>query len=183
MQEFLLEKDGIYLKNDIKAFYGMKYVSFETASIQLKFGHQSYFQTCVKQMSEDFKRIPCDVITAIPNSKISTNNTNTFFEAVRQSSPYKYKKILSRVIDTRTTHPMKYGDMLGHDQKGIPVSPGYTAQSCSIDQYSIRGKIVLLVDDMYTSYPKGCFVSRDCVQTLLDRGAKSVIFYAFASSG
>lgn len=181
MQEFLLNKDGKYLQIDIKAFYGMKYVSFQTASIQLKFGHKEFFNPCVKQMTDDFSHIPCDLITAIPNSKVLTNNTNLFFEAVRQSAKGKYKRILTRIKDSETTHPMKAGDFI-RIPTGLKVSPGYTKQSCTIDRQSIYGKVILLVDDMYTDYPMGCYVSKDCIQSLLDNGAKKVIFYAYASS-
>ncbi len=180
MQEFILQKDEEYLQTDVKAFFGMRYISYQTASIQLKFGYKEFFNSCVKQMLEDFKGIPCDVITAIPNSKVLTNNTNLFFEAVRQSSSGKYKKIITRIKDSTTTHPM-YGGAV-KDQTGVAVAPGYTKQTCTIDKHSIFGKVVLLVDDMYTSYPMGCYVSRDCIQALLENGAKKVIFYAFASS-
>jgi hypothetical protein len=162
----------------------MKYISYQTASIQLKFGRKEFFNACVKQMTDDFKHISCDVITAIPNSKVLTNQTNLFFEAVRQASFGKYKRIVTRIKDSTTTHPLGGGIWgIQKDQTGQPVAPGYTKQTCTIDRQSILGKVVLLVDDMYTSYPMGCFVSRDCVQALLDNGAKQVIFYAFASSG
>lgn len=42
-----------------------------------------------------------------------------------------------------------------------------------------RGKTVLLVDDIYI---KGVNVAEDCIQTLLDLGAKDVILYVIAKT-
>ena len=43
----------------------------------------------------------------------------------------------------------------------------------------ILNKNVILVDDIYT---EDVFVAEDCIQTLLDLGAKSVILYVIAKT-
>lgn len=49
---------------------------------------------------------------------------------------------------------------------------GITAKTCEIKERLIKDKNILLVDDIYT---EGVNVAEDCLQTLLDFGAKSVI--------
>lgn len=56
---------------------------------------------------------------------------------------------------------------------------GITKDTCQIDHPMILNKNVILVDDIYT---EDVFVAEDCIQTLLDLGAKSVILYVIAKT-
>ncbi len=56
---------------------------------------------------------------------------------------------------------------------------GITKDTCQIDETKIVGKDIIPVDDIYT---EGVFVAEDCIQTLLDLGAKSVILYVIAKT-
>jgi predicted amidophosphoribosyltransferase len=59
------------------------------------------------------------------------------------------------------------------------LSPfGKTKDTCLISN-EIIGKDILLIDDIYT---KSINIDEDAIQALLDKGAKSVIFYAVAKT-
>lgn len=79
-----------------------------------------------------------------------------------------------RIKDTKTTHLWRMENNTGD----MPYV-GITRDTCVLDEKIIFDKNVILVDDIYTS---GVFVAEDCIQTLLDLGAKSVILYAIAKT-
>lgn len=79
-----------------------------------------------------------------------------------------------RHTDTKTTH-------LAHSSRGAPYAgngsmpyPGITKDTCNISN-QVRNKNILLVDDIYTDNVN---IDEDAIQSLLDNGAKSVIFYS-----
>ena len=51
---------------------------------------------------------------------------------------------------------------------------GITNDTCDISD-AVIGKVVLLIDDLYT---KSVNIDEDCIQALLDKGAKEVVFYS-----
>ena len=55
---------------------------------------------------------------------------------------------------------------------------GITKDTCSISN-DVNGKDILLIDDIYTH---GVDIDEDAIQALLDKGAKSVIFYAIGKT-
>lgn len=77
---------------------------------------------------------------------------------------------LTRVLETKTTH-------LSHsyDPKncGPEPYPGITKDTCRLNG-NIFGKNIILIDDIYTEC-KG--IDEDCIQFLLDYGARNVILY------
>jgi phosphoribosylpyrophosphate synthetase len=52
--------------------------------------------------------------------------------------------------------------------------PGITKDTCKISD-NVRGKDILLIDDLYT---KTVNIDEDAIQALLNKGAKSIVFYA-----
>ena len=81
---------------------------------------------------------------------------------------------IKRIKDTKTTHSWRMEDNTG-DMQYV----GITKDTCQIDETKIVGKGIIPVDDIYT---EGVFVVEDCIQTLLDLGAKSVILYVIAKT-
>lgn len=81
---------------------------------------------------------------------------------------------IKRIKDTKTTHSWRMEDNTG-DMQYV----GITKDTCQIDETKIVGKDIIPVDDIYT---EGVFVAEDCIQTLLDLGAKSVILYVIAKT-
>lgn len=79
---------------------------------------------------------------------------------------------IERVVYTRTTH-------FKDDMVGPKPYPGITADTCKISN-EVRGKDILLIDDIYTSTVN---IDEDAIQALLNKGAKSVIFYSIGHTG
>ena len=90
-----------------------------------------------------------------------------------------FRKILkpfaiSRTRNTKTTHNWR----LENNNGDMPYK-GITKDTCTIDENAIKGKDIILVDDIYT---EDVNVAEDCIQTLLDIGAKSVKLYVIAKT-
>lgn len=79
-----------------------------------------------------------------------------------------------RHTDTATTHLARHGN------GGLGELPyvGITKDTCNISNNIIRQDI-LLIDDLYT---KTVNIDEDCIQALLDKGARSVIFYSIGNT-
>ncbi len=75
-----------------------------------------------------------------------------------------------RHTHTSTTHLARRGNGGPGEQPYI----GITKDTCNISD-EIIGKDILLIDDLYT---KTVNIDEDCIQALIDKGAKSVIFYS-----
>ena len=81
---------------------------------------------------------------------------------------------ITRIVNTRTTHD-RFSNPIG---QGPSPHAGITLKTCQISE-NIRGRDILLVDDVYTP---SINIDEDCIQALLDSGAKSVTFYAVAKT-
>jgi hypothetical protein len=79
-------------------------------------------------------------------------------------------KYIVRHTNTRTTHLDRNGE--GGD--GPLPYPGITKNTCTISD-DVKGKDILLIDDLYT---KTVNIDEDAIQALLNKGARSVVFYA-----
>lgn len=75
-----------------------------------------------------------------------------------------------RIIDTKTTHRARSG----HGGDGRMPYPGITNDTCTLSD-DIIGKDILLIDDLYT---KTVNIDEDCLQALIDKGARNVLFYS-----
>ncbi|BFU60430.1 MULTISPECIES: hypothetical protein [Rodentibacter] len=81
---------------------------------------------------------------------------------------------ITRHTDTRTTHLNKSG----YGGKGDMPYVGITKDTCYIDN-EVFGKNIILIDDIYT---KTANIDEDCIQALLDKGAKTVVFFAIGKT-
>ena len=79
-----------------------------------------------------------------------------------------------RHTNNSTTHLARHGN---GGQGELPYV-GITKDTCSISD-DVIGKDVLLIDDLYT---KTVNIDEDCIQALLDKGARSVIFYSIGKT-
>lgn len=82
----------------------------------------------------------------------------------------KGTKDIIRHTDTATTHLARRGN----GGPGMMPYVGITKDTCNISD-DVVGKDILLIDDLYT---KTVNIDEDCLQALLDKGAKSVMFYS-----
>ena len=69
--------------------------------------------------------------------------------------------------------------MLCKKQEEMPLPATTRKDTCRVDLSKIKGKNIILVDDIYT---EGVNVIEDCTQYLFDLGAKSVILYVTAKT-
>jgi Predicted amidophosphoribosyltransferases len=83
-------------------------------------------------------------------------------------------KYIIRHTNTRTTHLDRNGE--GGD--GNLPYPGITKDTCTISE-NVKNKDILLIDDLYT---KTVNIDEDAIQALLDKGAKSVVFYSIGKT-
>jgi len=81
---------------------------------------------------------------------------------------------ITRIMNTKTTHS-RFSNQIN---QGPSPHAGITLKTCQISE-KVRGRDILLVDDVYTP---SINIDEDCIQALLDSGAKSVTFYAVAKT-
>ncbi|WP_345871954.1 hypothetical protein [Shewanella algae] len=81
-----------------------------------------------------------------------------------------------RHTNTRTTHLRNPVD--GFENDGRMPYPGIASDTCNFSAH-IRGRDILLVDDIYT---KTVNIDEDMVQALFDNKARSVVFYAIGNT-
>jgi DNA processing protein len=117
----------------------------------------------------------------VPRAKAETYyrpNQLLFREAVSHATNRLGKHYINgshfieRRINTKTTH-LRYG---GGD--GSMPYPGITNETCYISN-NVISKDILLIDDLYT---KTINTDEDVIQSLLDKGARSVTFYSIGKT-
>lgn len=79
-----------------------------------------------------------------------------------------------RHTSTATTHLSRNGN----GGTGELPYVGITKDTCNISD-DVIGKDILLIDDLYT---KTVNIDEDCIQALLDKGARSVTFYSIGKT-
>lgn len=79
-----------------------------------------------------------------------------------------------RHTDTSTTHLARNGN----GGTGELPYVGITKDTCTISD-DVMGQDILLIDDLYT---KTVNIDEDCIQALLDKGARSIIFYSIGKT-
>lgn len=121
-------------------------------------------------------------IVCVPRAKALASYTEKqlFFQSAVGNAASKIKgaidasKSITRTVNTKTTH-LKNSQNIKND--GDLPYPGITSDTCTVDLNNIKNKDIILVDDIYTISAN---VDEDCIQFLLDNGARTVIFYAIA---
>lgn len=80
-------------------------------------------------------------------------------------------EVIKRHTNTRTTHLRRPTEF---ENDGNLPYPGITKDTCFISE-KVIGRDIILIDDIYTETVN---IDEDMIQALLEKGAKSVIFYA-----
>ena len=84
---------------------------------------------------------------------------------------------LLRHTNTRTTH-LRYENKENDGLTPAQHGPGITVDTCHISP-NVKNKDIILIDDLYT---KTVNIDEDAIQALLDKGAKSVVFYSIGKT-
>lgn len=199
MKQFTIKQNN-YLKRNIKGYYNCDYVGYRKQGNpdfinRLKNTSKSHSEL---DLVEDFievaertkkdlqeimnkEEIVNPVICVIPRSKSKekySQNQLMFKKAI--SSVVDNIKLqnganyIVRTKDTKTTH-----NWYAENNSGSAPYPGITKDTCQIEKKGIINKDIILVDDVYT---ENVNIAEDCIQTLLDFGAKNVILYVIAKT-
>lgn len=139
----------------------------------------------IPYVMSDNKWVQC-VCVCIPRAKSLTTYTpnQLFFRDAVSSAVSQMSNVIDRSnfivrhTDTFTTH-LKKATAEGKIPNNIGEEPypGITKDTCSISGDKIKNQSIILIDDIYTQTIN---IDEDCIQALLDNGAKNVIFYAIA---
>ncbi|WP_143156829.1 amidophosphoribosyltransferase [Thermosyntropha lipolytica] len=120
------------------------------------------------------------IMVCVPRAKaLDTYNKQTqlMFQEAVSIAAQNIKGVIDgtgyirRIKNTRTTHIRS--PKIPND--GPDPYPGITIATCQINRDKIKGKKIILVDDVYT---QNVNVDEDCIQALYDCGADEIIFYA-----
>lgn len=203
MNQYTIVKNESLTK-DIKAFYRCPYYGLNKPSnpnylniLKNTFGNEypskllaaknSVKFNLANELSRILSNIEDDEVTicVVPRSKSLNSYNGTqlkFAEAIRETIPlvtHSKNKLVDgsdfivRHTDTCTTHLSR--SSIGGGDGSMPYI-GITRDTCDISE-KVRGKHVLLIDDIYT---KNVNIDEDAIQCLLDRGAKDVTFFSIA---
>lgn len=157
------------LKNDVSPFpHRIEYAKLQLAQILKKDLPQILIESGLKNLT----------VCVIPRSKNENyyRNDQLFFRKIvsnvseELNNFYDGSKYIIRHTNTRTTHLDRNGE--GGD--GHLPYPGITIDTCNISP-EVVNKDILLIDDLYT---ENVNIDEDAIQALLDKGAKSVVFYS-----
>lgn len=199
MREFTIKANS-YLGTDIKGYYNCDYIGYQKSGNPDFINHlknmtrKSSELDLVKDFIAVFERASLDlseiikkenysncVIVVAPRSKAEAHYTQSQLLFRKAISCVADKLELNNAIsaikrtkDTKTTHSWRMENNTGD----MPYV-GITKDTCEINKAAIFNMDIILVDDIYT---EGVFVAEDCIQTLLDLGAKSVILYVIAKT-
>jgi hypothetical protein len=119
------------------------------------------------------------VVCAIPRAKVNYNHDQLYLKktiskvATQLSGFIDGTNYIIRVVDTKTTHRARSG----HGGYGDMPYLQITKNTCEISN-NIKDKDILLVDDLYTNSVN---IDEDAIQSLYDKGAKSVVFYSIGA--
>ena len=199
MNKFIIEPNE-YLSKSIQAFYNSDYSggggrwnmqgTVENVICTLKNDITPYsepvLQTAVQQLSKillkdlpeiiQFIKLKNLTVCVIPRAKVNYNPNQLYFKSaiynvVSQLSGFSNgTDYIIRHTDTRTTHRNR----AGYGGTGDLPYPGITTKTCTISN-NVKGSDTLLIDDLYT---KTVNIDEDALEALLNKGAKTVTFYA-----
>jgi len=196
MNSFTIQSNE-YLNKNIQAYYHQDYTTFGAAGNPDYINHlkNQFGDTNVPTLQNGIDALKKILEVDLPEIKSIHSNINLTvcviprakIESSYSDNQKLFKKVVSVVVDkltgfsngttyiirhisTRTTHMNRSG--YGGD--GNMPYPGITKDTCKISD-EVKGKDILLIDDIYT---KTINIDEDAIQALLDKGAKSVIFYS-----
>jgi hypothetical protein len=190
-----------YLSKKIEAYYHQDYTTYEAEGnpdyinhLKNQFGDTNI--GTLQNAENELRKILGEDLPKIKSIYSNINLTVCVIPRAKAEISYYenqklFKKVISAVIDklgglsngttyitrhtnTKTTHMNRSG--YGGD--GNMPYPGITKDTCNISD-EVKGKDILLIDDIYT---KTINIDEDAIQALLEKGAKSVVFYSLGKT-
>lgn len=199
MKNFIINSND-YLSQDIKAFYHEDYIGRQYRHLE-----NGTIEHLICSFKNDVKPIPISVLEAakvrlsemlnedlpqiirllkisnpticvVPRAKVQYHPDQLYFretikKVVREMSGVQDGvDYIIRTTNTRTTHK----NYSGYGGDGEMPRPKITIDTCAISD-EVKGKDIILIDDLYT---RSVNIDEDAIEALLQKGAKSVVFYA-----
>ena len=204
MEHHIIRRNN-FLSTDIQAYFNTYYVGYQkpgnpdflnvlkntfndTSLIELERAMNSVYERFVEDIPQVIQENHFNecVLVGVPRSKehlMYSNNQLLFNETIKNSCNEISKKVtlcslldgskgIIRVKNTKTTHIRK--EISGFNNDGDLPYPGITNDTCCFSEW-LKGKNIILIDDIYTPTVN---IDEDCIQALLDFGAKRVVFYS-----
>ena len=196
MYKFLIHSNRC-LRRDIEAFYHAKYVGHKKPGNPdyintLKNTYNSYSQSKLNNAVQELRKVLLDelddlpqilrltplTVCVVPRAKTNYHPNQLLFKSTVRIVVNQLNSFIDgidyivRHTNTRTTHLPAHTPDFNND--GAEPYPGITAETCNISNH-VRDKDILLIDDVYT---RTINIDEDTIQALLDKGARSVTFYA-----
>nr|WP_241634554.1 hypothetical protein [Fusobacterium gastrosuis] len=195
MEKFLIEKNT-FLSKEITGYYNTIFTGFKNEGnpdfiniLKNTFNTEKCINL-IEAQKEVIKRLEKDIPQIIekenlnncicinvPRAKIESkySYSQLFFKDAVSRVNKKLQLIdgtnfIKRIKDTKTTHLKN----VAKNEGPLPYV-GITKDTCEIDRKNIEGNDIILIDDVYT---KTVNIDEDCIQALLDNGARKVIFYS-----
>lgn len=204
MERHMIQRNN-FLNTDIQAYFNTYYVGYKqpgnpdflnelknifnkTSLETLETAMQSVYERLVEDIPQIIQENHFNecVLVGVPRSKAYSaysDNQLLFNKTIEKSYPEIYKKVsfcslvdgsedIIRIKNTKTTHIRK--ETSGFNNDGDLPYPGITKNTCYFSE-ELKGKNIILIDDIYTATVN---IDEDCIQALLDLGAKRVVFYS-----
>ena len=188
MQKFIIESNS-FLSHECVGYFNRFYIGYDMPGNPdflniLKNQYQSVLPLELEESRDEVTKSA--VVVTVPRSKANMARSQMGFRlavqegvnAIRNRGFREFEDgtmCIERHTNTRTTHLRK--DIPNFVNSGDMPYPGITKETCHINSRLVRGKTVILVDDIYT---RTVNVDEDCIQALYDAGAERVILYTVA---
>lgn len=145
----------------------------EKATLSICVVPRSKSESTYKENQKLFKSTVKSVIGELNKSKDTTDKSDIKkLDKFKDGTDY-----IVRTSNTKTTH--LDNSTPNYENDGEMPYAGITKKTCTYDE-NIKNKDILLIDDIYTA---GVNIDEDAIQSLIDKGAKSVTFYAVGACG
>lgn len=196
--KFIIERNR-YLKRNINGYYHQLYTGFNQPDnpdflniLKNTFNREKHRNLAearykvVEILMEDIPKIihkenlsNC-MLVGVPRAKALNSYFSSqlqFKEAIKIAADNIHVVIdgtdcIKRVVNTFTTH-LRNATCIPND--GYEPYPGITVATCEIRKSRIMNQNIILIDDIYT---RTVNIDEDCIQAILDNGAKKVVFYS-----
>ncbi len=203
MNQFVIQKNE-YLEKDIKAFFHTYYARSRQAEnpkyvltlknnfkkyndVELRDAMRQLYDVLLSDLPQVLQACSMKALTVcvVPRSKAEKNYDPRQLGFKRAVKEFALRvdgfcdgtDYMIRHSDTKTTHlqrAIKEGRIYSHENTGEMPYVGITNDTCLISD-EVEGKDIVLIDDIYT---KTVGIDEDAIQALLDKGARSVVFYS-----
>ena len=204
MTPFTIEQNN-YLTQDIQAFYHTDFGGTQLPNnpnflyklkndphhnwtdYRLQEAQQEFLRVLLNDLPEVLRQINKTPLTVcvVPRAKAenSYNQNQLLFKATVRIAINRLgnnfidgTNYIERHTNTKTTHIRQ--PMEGYINDGSVPYVGIRNATCNISD-DVIGKDILLIDDIYT---RTVNIDEDAIQSLIDKGANSVSFYAIGKT-